>query len=164
MHRIGVARDSASHRLNRQSRGQRGFSLVEMLVALVSASVGLLGVAALQLATLRTYQSSSQRIQASTLATSMLEQVRSHKAAALNGEYEIAFNDANSKGGKIRADVQAWQREIVRKLSIDGDSAGGSIHTDSRTGTIRVTIAWRRTGHPDTSQDSLLTFSLESRL
>ncbi len=56
-------------------RHEDGFSLVEVLVAIVVLSIGLLGVAAMQLTTIRVNSSSNTLTQATTVAQDQLERL-----------------------------------------------------------------------------------------
>lgn len=60
------------------ARAQCGFSLIEVLVALLLVALGVLGAAALQLNALRYTQDSAYRVQASLLATDLLERMRAN--------------------------------------------------------------------------------------
>ena len=73
---------------------QRGFTLIEILVALVILSVGLLGVASLQVQCLRNNQSAYLRSQATLLAYDMADRMRTNSASAIAGSY----NDFDTKG------------------------------------------------------------------
>ena len=72
----------------------RGFTLIEALVALVVLSIGLLGVAALQLASLQANYGASQRTQATFLAQDIVDRMRANRDAAVAGDYDIDFGDA----------------------------------------------------------------------
>ena len=68
----------------RHSRGkapQRGFTLVEAMVALIVLSVGLLGIAALYVETLRASRTSLHRTQAVNLATDLADRMRANRDA-----------------------------------------------------------------------------------
>ena len=59
----------------------RGFTLVEVLVALVVLAVGLLGIAVLIVGSLRDARLALERTQAANLASDMLERIRANAAA-----------------------------------------------------------------------------------
>lgn len=61
--------------------GLRGFTLVEVLVSLVVLSVGLLGIAALYVESLRAGRISLNRMTAVTLAADMADRIRANSAA-----------------------------------------------------------------------------------
>ncbi len=69
---------------------QRGFSLVEVMVALVIVSVGALGMAGLQTVTLRNNNNAMLESQAATLAQDLIERVRANPT----GDYATNFNTA----------------------------------------------------------------------
>lgn len=75
-----------------------GFSLMEVLIALVVLAVGILGVASLQGNSLRSTYGAHLRTQANTLAQDMIERLRANRDYALaNGDnYRIAVSDSAS--------------------------------------------------------------------
>jgi type IV pilus assembly protein PilV len=66
---------------------QSGFNLVEVLVALVVLSFGLLGIAGLQITGVRGSQSSLYRSQAVVFMSDMSERIYSNRPGALAGAY-----------------------------------------------------------------------------
>jgi type IV pilus assembly protein PilV len=64
-----------------------GFTLIEILVALVILSVGLLGVASLQVQGLRSNQSAYLRSQATLLAYDIADRMRLNSVRAIAGDY-----------------------------------------------------------------------------
>lgn len=66
----------------------RGFTLLEVLVALLVLSVGLLGLAALQTLGLKFNTQSYQRTQATLLLDDMIERMRSNPDGVANGDYD----------------------------------------------------------------------------
>ncbi|MFC1542824.1 type IV pilus modification protein PilV [Pseudomonadota bacterium] len=71
-----------------QSRIERGFSLIEVMVALIVLSVGLLGLAGLQSASLRSTYSSYVRTQAGIAAMEMAERMRANKTGVDTMQYQ----------------------------------------------------------------------------
>jgi len=66
---------------------ERGMTLIEILVAIVVLSVGLIGLAGLQLKGLQVNQGSVYRWQASILAEDLADRIRADRANAINGLY-----------------------------------------------------------------------------
>jgi type IV pilus assembly protein PilV len=66
-----------------------GFTLIEALVALALMSIGLLGIAGLQLAELRVSKNTLQASQAAALAYSLADMMRANAAATNAGEYDF---------------------------------------------------------------------------
>lgn len=69
------------------STGQRGFTLLEALIALVILSVGLLGVAKLVLGAVHADDSAYMRGQATQLAYELLDQMRANRPGAIANDY-----------------------------------------------------------------------------
>ena len=67
-----------------------GFTMVELLVAVLVLSIGLLGLAGLQAAGLRNNQSAYLRSQATILAYDVADRMRATRAAAAAGAYNIS--------------------------------------------------------------------------
>lgn len=113
---------------------QRGVSLVEVMVATVVLSLGLLGLAGLQASGLRVGQSSVHRSQAAQLAYDVIERMRANSARA--GDYVIELADAPPEGESIAArDLRDW-RVGLRLLP----SGTGSIAIDGAE--VTVTVQW----------------------
>ncbi|WP_362062601.1 type IV pilus modification protein PilV, partial [Streptomyces sp. NPDC048255] len=58
------------------ARGQRGFSMIEVLIAVLVIGLGLLGLAMLQTLNVRYAQSANYRTRATNLAYDLLDQIR----------------------------------------------------------------------------------------
>ena len=71
-------------------------TLLEVLIALLVLSVGLLGMAGLQATSIRSNQSAYLRSQASILANDAIDRMRVNRVAADTGSYALAL--ANSPG------------------------------------------------------------------
>jgi type IV pilus assembly protein PilV len=106
------AQRSASPR--RQS-GAAGFSLIEMLIALLVVTVGLLGMAGLQAYSLRNNVSAYHRSVADDLAYQILDMMRANRPGALNGSYDTIRGTAAS-GSRARIDLDNWQSAIAHFL------------------------------------------------
>ena len=68
------------------SASQKGFSLIEVLVALLILSIGLLGLAALQTTSLQYNTGSYLRTQATFLAYDILDRMRANSAAVADAD------------------------------------------------------------------------------
>jgi len=145
----------------------RGFTLIEALVALVVLSIGLLGVAALQLTSLRSNHSSAMRSQATFLAYDIIDRMRANREAAVAGDYDIALgtdSDADTLAGD---DLDAWKQNIARTLpAIDNEGeaepADGSVE---RNGTIfTVTIRWADWDDSGETARTPIEFTMDTQL
>jgi len=66
----------------------RGFTMLEVLVAILVVTLGLLGLAGLQTVSLRNNTSSAQRTIATQLAYDMADRMRANWASVLQGDYD----------------------------------------------------------------------------
>jgi len=70
------------------SKQERGFSLLEVLIALLVLSVGLLGIAGLQTVSLRFNHQSYERTQATVLISEIFEKIVANPVAARSGSFD----------------------------------------------------------------------------
>lgn len=127
----------------RRTRRPRGVSLIEVLVAVLVLSVGLLGVAGLQLSALRGNQGAYERSVATITASSIAERMLANRTRALAGDYNLAMGGANcpAPGGATLAqqDLANWIREM-RGIGALGTTACGSVQCNG--GLCVVTVQW----------------------
>lgn len=76
---------------------EQGFTLLEVLVALLVLSIGLLGLALLQTTSLRLNTESYSRTQATLLAYDIIDRMRANPAGRASGAYDVAEAAANTK-------------------------------------------------------------------
>lgn len=150
-------------------RRQRGFSLIEVLVALVVTTMGLMGLASLQLLALRTQHNAFLRGQATQLNHDIIERMRGNTNAALAGAYDIAYDTAPGAGAAIAdADKREWRQRISAVLP----EGRGSIQVNPATRTATVSVRWndargdkgKENTADGTGEPVLLEFSESTRL
>jgi type IV pilus assembly protein PilV len=124
-------------------RHQKGVSLLEVLIAVLVLSVGLLGIAGLQTANLRNTQSAHQRTVAVLLAASMAERIRANPTAALTGVFVLAKScKALAAGGNIQSVEHAnWMAEIQTSLG-NVETSCGEVSYDNANRTYTVNVYW----------------------
>jgi len=125
---------------------QKGITLVEVLVALLVLSIGLVGLAALQVTGLRFNHSAYLRTQSTVLAYDIIDSMRVNRDQARAGGYLIAIG-ANktastccSPAQLAAADIIAWKTNLAARLP-QGDGAITSLATGT-TRVVQVTIQW----------------------
>ena len=119
---------------------QQGFTLLEVLVALLIVSIGLLVLAALMSTSLKNNQGASQRSQATWLAYDVLDRMRANPivaATANNGGYNINYGASPSVPGVAGTDLTAWKAELAAALP-GGD---GKISVNS-SGVVTINVQW----------------------
>lgn len=151
----------------RRSRAS-GFTLLEMLVALLVLSFGLLGMAGLQATGLRNNSNAYHRTQATVIAFDMFERMRANRAAAANGDYELALNAKPTASPTTQAerDLSEWIINLEDKLKNVGDGSVTCALVPPANRSVECTVAvqWaeiqdKAKGAADTSQ-----FVMSSRL
>jgi type IV pilus assembly protein PilV len=122
---------------------QAGVSLLEVLIAVLVLSVGLLGIAGLQTANLRNTQSAHQRTVAVLLAASMAERIRANPTAAAAGSFVLAKHCKGlTAGGTIQSVEHAnWMSELQTNLGTS-DTSCGEVLYDANTLTYTVNVYW----------------------
>lgn len=145
-------------------RAARGFSLIEVMISVLVLSVGLLGLAGLQVVSLKQNHNAYLRTQASHLAYDILERMRANRTAALAGNYDIDFEQAASGTGLVDVDLAQWKTRVAALLP-DGD---GAVSVGVGDGVAVVTVRWddaRGSGGAENVPDGeLLQFRVTTEL
>ncbi|MEO8445448.1 MAG: type IV pilus modification protein PilV [Gammaproteobacteria bacterium] len=117
---------------------QSGTSLLEVLITVVLVSIGLLGLAGLQLTTVQNSNSSGERFEATTLARDVLERMRANRQKAVdpNYQYNIALGAAPAVAGLAGADLAAWRNALAALPGGDG-----AIAVDN-AGVVTIEVQW----------------------
>ena len=108
---------------------QTGSSLLEVLVAVVILAFGLLGLAGLQISSVKSSHSAYLRSQATLLAYDMADRMRVAREAAILGRFD---NDS------VHVDRTSWNTTIIRSL---GEGATGTV-TRAANDRVTITISW----------------------
>ena len=121
-----------------------GFSLVELLVALVVASIGLLGVASLSLQATRYNLDAKLRNQATVLASDMADRIRANPAVAITN-YPAAGAGTNNNCDTVTTPCSAAQRAAQDVWEWNAEVAqlpGGSGTIAAAAPDLTVTVQW----------------------
>ena len=127
---------------------QRGFSLLEVLIAIAIFSFGLLGLAGLQLVSLSSNQSAGIRSAATTLAYDMADRMKANMAGVIAGNYNgiagadnaceaVHYDDAHALPATCTVaqlaqdDVYDWKKTIAGLLP----AGSGTVCIDSTPST-----------------------------
>ena len=144
--------------LARTTSRLRGFSLIEVLVALVVLSIGMLGIAALYVDSLRSGRTAIHRTQAVILVSDMAERIRANPGAGVayagaaadnNCTDDIAISNDCTAPQMAADDLQLWQQSVGGLLP-NGQSeiqfvpAVGGIPA-----TYTITVSWNEVGQAD---------------
>lgn len=127
-------------------RRQQGATLLEVLVAFLILTFGLLGLAGMQITALKNNQSALQRSQASVLAHFMMDAMRANRASALAGDYNLGNPATNAPVCTSPAGVNLHTRDqaewfIALKANLGNvPSTCGLIHCANNI--CRVRVVW----------------------
>ncbi len=146
-----------------------GFSMVEVLVALVVLAVGMLGVASLFATSLRSGGSAISRMQAINLANDLADKIRANPTGAL--AYQGAATKGNCVGGAIGTqscdsatmaanDLYVWQQQITATWP---SNAAGQVTVTAVAGTplytYQIQITWK-----DAAESQTQSYILRAQL
>ena len=134
-------------------RTQRGMTLIELLVALLILTVGLLGAAAVQLNALKYTDSSRMTSQASFIAYDMMDRIRANSAA----DYTATPPTSGNLSVARDQDLYDFTTNIA---NFGGPTATGTITRNQRVYTITITWNDARAANTATTARS---FVLSSR-
>lgn len=137
------------------TRSQGGTTLIETMVALLILSIGLLGIAALQMSGLFQNRVGYERSQAVMLADEIAERIRVNRPAAAAGDYDTAIGTvlaapsgtclgqaANCTPGTLATeDLGLWKQRLDQILA-GGDGAVLVTVAGSVARSARITIQW----------------------
>ena len=118
------------------SHSQSGFSMLEVMVAVLVVAIGLLGLAGLMNAGLRNNQSSSAQSQAVWLAYDMLDRLRADRAGAVAGSYNVTMVSAPGGSGFTNTELVGWRALLANALP----SGTGSVAVNGRA--VSVIVQW----------------------
>ena len=163
-----------THRTRHSENRQQGFTLLEVLIALLVLSIGLLGLAALQTTGLRSNEMASMRTTSTMLTYDISDRMRANSQGTTDGDYVI---DSGAVTGTVTDctatdcttaqlatfDLSQWKTAVGRLPGGLGDIAQTAgpplLHT--------ITVRWdeNRTGAsgtdcPPQDSDDLRCFRL----
>jgi type IV pilus assembly protein PilV len=144
-----------------------GFSLIEVLIAIIVFSLGLLGVAALTTSAVKNGHNAYLRSQASFLADSMAERMRANPRGVWAGDYAGALSagapalpgcgtGASTSGGCDSSKVAQRDRAVMGRLiaqqlpggtgnvacTLSGAAAAGSYGVAPVDGSCTIRVSW----------------------
>jgi type IV pilus assembly protein PilV len=141
---------------------QQGYSLLEVLIGILILSVGILGMAAMQLSAKKVGYDALQRSIATSLAHDILERIRSNPTAltryeiANTGDGTTAAPTPDCTTGNVCSDTQLADRDLweweqsligVAEQSSDNKPVGGLVNPRAciteTNGLVVVTIVWK---------------------
>lgn len=143
---------------------QSGFTLLEVLVAVLVLAIGLLGLAGLMASSVRNNHSAYQRTQATWLAYDIVDRMRVNRDLALANGYDTTIGSpatctANPtlSGSMAAQDLAGWKNLLACALPAGDGSV--AIASDRM---VSVTVSWNDSR--GTLGNSAQTFQIQTRL
>ncbi|MEW6679108.1 MAG: type IV pilus modification protein PilV [Pseudomonadota bacterium] len=146
---------------------QSGFTLLEILIAIVIMSLGLLGLAGLQAASLKNNQTAYFRAIGAQQVYDMADRIRANQAGATAGSYDALNNSTPADPGCFNADTgqtgcssanmavtdhHQWNTNNGRLLpggvgTVDCTAGPGAACSNSNVlRTYRIMVSWTQAG------------------
>lgn len=161
-----------------------GFTLIEVLIAMLILTIGLLGLAALQATSLKNNQSAYYRSQATQLAYDIADRMRVNTSVSKQylsdtmmpedaqdqSDYCLNVTATCTPEKMAQHDLFEWNATIQAILPNDGPSSDNEHKATGRIaeekGAYTVTIEWNesRDNNHDETPDKKTTFSVGFRL
>ena len=155
---------------------QNGFTMIEVLVALLILSVGLLGIAGMQTLSVQMNVSARQSSQATYLAYYIIDRMRANRQAALGGAYDYDSDGCQKTPGTnnvAEKDLTTWLNMLCG-MTTDGNEAPPMLPQDSTKGTgavvavndgvATVTVKWYDERWAQTGDDPVRTVTIQAAL
>ena len=131
---------SAAHRAMPRARRHAGFSMIELLVAVLVMGIGVLGITALQMVSLQNNRGALMRGEASLRTYDVMDRIRANPSGNYGG---VAFGDAPPAANDCMANnctaAQMTAFDQARSIANSGDSnpaicsgAGSSMNPSAR--------------------------------
>ncbi|MBF0108253.1 MAG: type IV pilus modification protein PilV [Magnetococcales bacterium] len=149
-----------------------GFSLLEIMITLVILSIGLLGLARLQLGAIKQVYSSHLRSQALFLSRDILERMRANRTLALNGAYAAQLDVAVTSvldcaavsctpAQMVTYDLAQWKDDLAQLLP-SGDGEIVAIDSGGLENLFVINVRWDDNRSNEVTEYT--TFSLRTEI
>lgn len=146
-----------SHQASMNNRHTQGFTLLEVMVALVIFSIGLLGLAGLEAQGMRFNHSAYLRTQATFQAYDILDRMRANREAAANNNYNATPSSVGidhscdtpsvtcSTLEMAQYDIFQWKNNLGGNLGILPNGNGSVTRS---TNVYVISVTWADPGVP----------------
>lgn len=150
---------------NLQRRRQAGFTMIETLVALLVLAIGLLGIAALYLDSLRAGRTAIYRTDAVNLAADLADRIRANNTAV--AAYGITLGGTATAvascettvgctaGDMANTDLAEWKAELAQRLPGGAGSVVVAPGVGGEPAQYTIVVQWTEVG-----QNTPLTYQL----
>lgn len=156
---------------------QKGFTLIEAMIAIVVFSFGLLGVAGVMTVAVKSNHNGYMRSQATFLATSMADMMRANTASVKAGNYNVAnisgYNNittacrtASCNPTQLtRRDLQLWSNMFTQLLPNSTGTIQCSAHVGlgihPYSGMCNISVSWTESNTANAASAQTLTIAVK---
>ena len=155
--------------------GNRGFSLLEVLISIVVVAIGLLGVAGLQIAAIKLADTAQTRTSGAALVSNITERIRSNsgKVASYALSYGVVPTATTTQAER---DLAQWRANISdlpngdASITVSADPACPALPSSSgyrSCSLVTVNVRWSETRHSRSSaagQSAPVIFTATTRI
>ena len=120
----------------------RGFTLVELLIALLVLSIGMLGIAALFAESLQAGRLAQLQTQAVSIAANLADRIRANHVSA--GAYA-----GTGTGARAIADLAEWNALIAAQLPQGTGEVRFLAGAPATPSSYTIRVSWIEVGHAD---------------
>ena len=120
----------------------RGFTLVELLIALLVLSIGMLGIAVLFAESLQAGRSAHFQTQAVSIAADLADRIRANPVSA--GAYA-----GTGTGARAIADLAEWKALIATQLPEGAGEVRFLAGAPATPSSYTIRVSWIEVGHAD---------------
>jgi len=136
--------------IRKANRDSKGFTLLEVLIAVLIFSVGLLGLAGMQIQGLKFNHGAYLRSQATLLAYDMLDRIRSNSTSDYTMSLTDAVGPSNCTGTSASCDSAAivtfdkyeWKTALARVLPQGNGSIASDTSGTTTTPRVIISVQW----------------------
>ena len=143
---------------------QSGIRMIEILVALLILSVGLLSMANLQITSTKVTSQAKKQTQALFLAERLVEQMRANPKHLQDYDGTSIGSDTacskafTSSASGVTKQIQVWQNDAACQLG----SVEGSVTVDSAAESVEVSLSWQdRSAQADQNKTHTLDYQAQ---
>jgi type IV pilus assembly protein PilV len=142
--------------VNRYAQRQKGFSLVEVLIALIIMSIGMLGIAGLYVQSMQAGRTSMFRHHAVTLAGDVADRIRANPRAGIAYMGGGANNNCGAAGAYCDIGQMADNDIFLWGQQANDTLPNGTVTIQYNAATVppeyTITVAWDEPGDAPTYQ------------
>lgn len=152
---------------------EKGFSLIEVLIAVLVLSIGLLGLGAMQMNALKSASQAHLKSVANFLAYDMADRMRANRDETLAGRYNISVGETGAvttdclsavctPNDLAQFDRKEWKDELASRLP-GGDGSVASV-AGAGFNRFEVQVRWIESYDSTTNQTTYDTLSFQTEM